>query len=283
MGKEIPVNVQNKILDAVLGNPNLRGGSSSEAKLIMSKLDPEEKKLLQQTIMDSLRQRYFGDGAAYPIHELAKSTKLGQYATMLQNLDPDSAALALAIKVNKNSMVEIFGKNVVNDLTDITNVMMILTSKNIDETLRLPGGLTIQGMLARAFAIARGVVSYKFIAADVTIRMLQKSGTKFLKRLASNENALKAIKEMLLEGRHIPPRSQEFIMRELINTVRDNGEIDLAEEGEAWLKSGKLPFQFLTKEQSEEANLREFGDKRGLQIVTEEDIFKYKDIMGQLP
>ena len=272
---------EREVLELFLGQPNIHGGSGIQAKNIMKTLNPEQKKHVKQVVMDSLRHQFVGDEFAK--YKVLLDKKFGGYINLLAKIDGDASAFLKGVIVNRNAMIEIFGEKTVRNMEDITSVMMIMTEKTVGDTLQLPGGLTVQGFLARAFAIARGVVSYKFIAADVTIRMLQKSGTKFLKNLASNDVALQALKDMLIDGKFAAPRAQREFMRELINTVRhDQGNEELAQEGEILLKSGQLPFTALSREEAKKRNLEKFGNKEGLKIYNEEDIFKLKQIQKQI-
>ena len=308
VGRGTAQNASEKLLKIIGFDPNAAGGSTEgldqliegihiQAKKITDPALDVNKKLskeqlakkskdyidnqiieLQQIVLDSSVIQAHGEHFGL-FKKMLNKTGLGRYASVLPDMAVDTRGLMNLFMTNEKAMVKLFGQEKAEKLVDMISLTFLLSTRgDLKHTLAFPTGLSVNSMLARGFAYWRGVVGAKFLAADVGIRMLQKSGGKFLRALATSDDAIEAVTDLLLKGKYLPPRRQRIIWRHLIQATRDAGHEDLADEGEAAYQKGVHLFDFLSEKEIKEKNLEEFatvgGDENGYSYMNNTDFIQ---------
>jgi len=267
-----------KLLKFIGFDPNAAGGSTKGLDELLAVLDKKEIKELQQVILDGAIMQSHGENMGM-MKLMMKNSGLGLYANILPDMAVETRGLMTLFMSNEKAMIKLFGAKKAGDLVDMISLTFLLSTRgDLKHTLSFPTGLSINSMLARGFAYWRGVVGAKFLAADVGIRMMQKSGGKFLRALATSDDAIEAVTDLLLKGKYLPPRKQRIIFRHLIEATRMSGDEDLANEGEAAYQKGLHLFTFLSQKEIKEKNNLEFaeigGDENGYKFMEDIDFIQ---------
>ena len=300
LGNTQSLDAQKKLINFIFNSKDYKGGNDKNITKLMKYFTSDkiaktvqEKKdniiALQNIVFDVIYQQVLSGN-------LSKRVFTGSDAKIMEKFietaGPNTGALLTTLVMNKQTLKKLYDTPLpgekqgfmatrhVEDLEDLASALTIITSRGrVNIPSGLSGSITDLGILSRFFAIARGVVSVRFIAAEMTMRAWKDHNTAIMKNLVTDKHAGRIVKKMIVDGKYITPKEQRVLWKYTIRVVANEGDYDLADKLERQYKSGQLFINTFLAPGSEEfkkVNKRIFGSEEGLRLAGPDEYEEFK-------
>ena len=173
------------------------GGDPRVVKaLIEGAEDPEKMEVLLREIMWASQT----EKAMFPD---PNTTIISGQLRPLQEELLSAAQFDIVIRKNEKFWIEsrLYTEETVEQMKDLSAVLTVMSKH--PERLGLsnfPGGMSIEGMLSRGYAISRGVISPRFAMSELSIRYWRFRRGRFLQAIASDPNLFSALHTLVVKG-----------------------------------------------------------------------------------
>ena len=137
---------------------------------------------------------------------------------------------------NKEVLYELFGKEGVDGVTEILQVMAAKSGVNIDNInlQNMPKALSVESWISRIYSINRGVISPRYVLTEAALQKYRVQNTSMLIDLMSQPEAAGMIQKIMTDGLakspYVDVRLRKFFQTQTVNAILAN-EI-LSEDGE---------------------------------------------------
>ena len=126
---------------------------------------------------------------------------------------------------NKEVLYELFGKEGVDGVTEILQVMAAKSGINIDNInlQNMPKALSVESWISRIYSINRGVISPRYVLTEAALQKYRVGKTDMIIDLLSQPEAAKIIKSLITDGLSKSPyldvRLQKFFKAKTVNAI----------------------------------------------------------------
>ncbi len=103
------------------------------------------------------------------------------------------------LKQNNKNLVGIFGKEHVDNIDAILNVVILKSGINTGgiNTARLPQSLSVESLISRLYSINRGIISPKYVATEISLQRFRKSKAHLMEEVVKNPELAVVIRKVL--------------------------------------------------------------------------------------
>ena len=117
----------------------------------------------------------------------------------------DFAGFKEFLDTNEPSLLNILDEEHLGFLKSSTELFSIiqrdmLKLSDSEISMMYPGGLTMPAILSRIYGVARGVIGVRFVASEVTLRIMNKGKGDFIKEMLKSKDAARVINEIIERG-----------------------------------------------------------------------------------
>ena len=143
--------------------------------------------------------------------------------TPLSEIDPGE--LYKYLQDNEKLLTEVLeGKEHYKELLDFADFTAKVGPFAFDKigltiATRTPGGLAMESLLSRAYAVNRGVISLKYVAGEILIRKMRVQKLNALKAMMNNKETAEILSSIIRTGKLPAPKVQTKLNKLLINFI----------------------------------------------------------------
>lgn len=153
--------------------------------------------------------------------------EVGTYGQTMAKRGFDAEALETTLAKNADFWEKsgLYTTTEIDNMRDISSLLTLVTNAPEKVAIKgMPSEMALEGILSRLYAINRGVVSAKFIMAELGIRYFRKQRGKFLHAALMEPAFTKVLHEALIEGRHGTKKFQQRFLNVMISIAARQGE-----------------------------------------------------------
>jgi len=126
---------------------------------------------------------------------------------------------------NNANLVGVFGKEHVNNLDAILNVVMLKSGVKTSDInkAKLPQSLSVESLISRLYSINRGIISPKYVATEVSLQRFRKSKANLMRELIKSPELAQVVRKVLESDDIYKDTFSNKVLQDLINesVVRD--------------------------------------------------------------
>ena len=164
---------------------------------------------------------------------LLNNIDLIEMGKTMQDAMPSLAKIGEAIDNTRASMgvlPKIGKRQTTNNLAELFEIARLSLAK----TTKIPVGsigmsLAVSSLISRAYAIARGVVSLKFVATELFLRVHGQNKMKYINEVMTNPESVKIMHDVLVKGKTVKKEQIKYwryvlgfmFSKEVMNRVED--------------------------------------------------------------
>jgi len=103
------------------------------------------------------------------------------------------------LQQNNSNLVGIFGKEHVENINAILNVVMLKSGVNTSDInkAKLPQSLSVESLISRLYSINRGIISPKYVATEVSLQRFRKSKAHMMEELIKSPELAGVVRKVL--------------------------------------------------------------------------------------
>ena len=103
------------------------------------------------------------------------------------------------LKQNNKNLVGIFGKEHVDNIDAILNVVILKSGVDTGgiNTARLPQSLSVESLISRLYSINRGIISPKYVATEISLQRFRQSKAHLMEEVVKNPELAVVIRKVL--------------------------------------------------------------------------------------
>ena len=215
----------------------------------------KNKTTLQKILHEGAMEEAYGlrgtKGLGYEsadVKLLPDGTKQLEPGRLYEEMEVDSSALQLYITRNAAILEEIMEPKQLKDLADLSALVTLVTGEIGSQAIEnFPRGMKLQSLMSRAYGVARGVISPRYVLTELLIQHARFGRGKMITDLATDPDAFELLSDVILRDGLTKPRIRtefvEYFYGALLRIGRDmfeaEGAGDLQTMSEnAWNQAG---------------------------------------------
>jgi len=103
------------------------------------------------------------------------------------------------LQQNNSNLVGIFGKEHVENINAILNVVMLKSGVNTSDInkAKLPQSLSVESLISRLYSINRGIISPKYVATEISLQRFRKSKAHMMEELIKSPELAGVVRKVL--------------------------------------------------------------------------------------
>ena len=150
-------------------------------------------------VVRNLVSKHFFDKFAVVADDVKASVKNKDMVQVSELYTFQTAEARKYLKENKVVLEKVFGKEHYDNIVDILGVQALLTGADASRINITPisNSLSLNSLLARGFAISRGVISPRYVAMEVAIRRFAKNKGVLIRTVLENPNMADVVLKIL--------------------------------------------------------------------------------------
>jgi len=120
---------------------------------------------------------------------------------------------------NNANLVGVFGKEHVNNLDAILNVVMLKSGVKTSDInkAKLPQSLSVESLISRLYSINRGIISPKYVATEVSLQRFRKSKANLMRELIKSPELAQVVRKVLESDDIYKDTFSNKVLQDLIN------------------------------------------------------------------
>ena len=215
----------------------------------------KNKTTLQKILHEGAMEEAYGlrgtKGLGYEsadVKLLPDGTKQLEPGRLYEEMEVDSSALQLYLTRNEAILKEIMEPKQLDDLKSLSSLVTLVVGEIGSQAIEnFPRGMKLQSLMSRAYGVARGVISPRYVITELLIQHARFGRGKMITDLATDPDAFELLSDVILRDGLTKPRIRtefiEYFYGALLRVGRDifeaEGAGDLQTMSEnAWNQAG---------------------------------------------